>query len=91
MAFLPTRHPVDSLLDLIVERLRRLLMSDWLKLGVALIGYGILTWSMVQQHEYRLDKIESTLETHLTKHEEQYETIQKTLMDLKLEVARLPR
>jgi hypothetical protein len=90
MAYFPI-SPTQSLLEIIRERLRRLAMSDWLKLGIVMIGYGILTWSMVQQHEYRLDKIETTLETHLTKHEEQYETIQKTLMDLKLEVARLPR
>lgn len=66
-------------------------MSDWLKLGIALVGYGILTWSMVQQHEYRLDKIENSLESHLAKHEEQYEIIQKTLMDIKLDIARLSK
>lgn len=91
MAFLPYMPPRASLLDLIVERLRRLTMNDWLKLAVTLLGFGILTWSSVQKLEYRVDKIETTLEQHLDKHEMQYDSIQKSLRDIEIQLTRLSK
>lgn len=84
-------HPQDSLLELIAARLRRLTMNDWLKLGVTLLGFGILTWSAVQKLEYRVDKIETTLEQHLDKHEAQYESLQKSLRDIDIQLTRLQK
>jgi Holliday junction resolvasome RuvABC endonuclease subunit len=66
-------------------------MSDWLKLAVTLLGFGILTWSSVQKLEYRVDKIETTLEQHLDKHEAQYDTIQKSLRDIEIQLTRLQK
>lgn len=91
MAYLPFTSPQGSLLDLIVERLRRLTMNDWLKLAVTLLGFGILTWSSVQKLEYRVDKIETTLEQHLDKHEAQYDSIQKSLRDIEIQLTRLQK
>ena len=91
MAYLPFTSPQGSLLDLIVERLRRLTMNDWLKLAVTLLGFGILTWSSVQKLEYRVDKIETTLEQHLDKHEVQYDSIQKSLRDIEIQLTRLQK
>ncbi len=31
-------------------------MSDWIKIGLTLAGFAIITWASVQQHEYRLDQ-----------------------------------
>ena len=66
-------------------------MNDWLKLAVTLLGFGILTWSSVQKLEYRVDKIETTLEQHLIKHESQAEETQRLLRDLSVQVARLQK
>ena len=84
-------HPQASLLESLVERLRRTRMSEWLKLALTVGGFAVVTWSMVQQHEYRLDKIESSMETHLSKHEEQNQQIQKTLTQIQIELSRLTR
>lgn len=64
-------------------------MNDWLKLGVTILGFGIITWSAVQQHEYRLDKLEHSLEVHLDKHEEQNAALIKGITQLQIDVGRL--
>lgn len=89
MAYLPTLSPQDSLLGLIAKRLRELTMNDWLKLGITVLGFGIITWSAVQQHEYRLDKLEQTFETHLDKHDEQNAAIVRSLTQIQVDVSRL--
>ena len=89
MAFIA--HPQVSLLASIADRIRRLTMSDWLKLAATLLGFGILTWSSVQKLEYRVDKIETALEQHLDKHEAQYDTIQKSLRDIEIQLTRLQK
>lgn len=89
MAFIA--HPQVSLLASIADRIRRLTMSDWLKLAVTLLGFGILTWSAVQKLEYRVDKIETTLEQHLDKHEAQYDNLQKSLRDIDIQLTRLQK
>ena len=66
-------------------------MNEWIKLGVTLLGFGILTWSSVQKLEYRVDKIETTLEQHLEKHEAQYDDLQKTLRGIAIDLARLQK
>lgn len=66
-------------------------MSEWLKLALTVGGFAVVTWSMVQQHEYRLDKIESSMETHLLKHEEQNNQIQKTLTQIQIDLSKLTR
>lgn len=78
-----------SLLSSIVERLRRATMSDWVKIGLTVGGFAIITWSMVQQHEYRLEKLEHSFESHLAAHDEQYKEIAKTLHDIDVTLARM--
>jgi hypothetical protein len=91
MAFLPPAISQASLLDLIVERLRKTKMSDWIKmLGSAAIAVA-LAYSMLQQHDYRINKLEDTLETHLIKHESQSEETQRLLRDLAVQVARIQK
>lgn len=84
-------HPQVSWLELIAEKLRGKTMNDWLKLAVTLIGVGIMTWSSVQTLEYRVDKIETTLDQHLTKHESQYSDLQRSLRDIELQLTRLQK
>jgi hypothetical protein len=91
MAFIPYHPLPDSPLDLLVKWLRRKTMSDWLKLAITLLGFGVLTWSSVQKLEYRVDKIETTLEQHLDKHEMQYDSIQKSLRDIEIQLTRLQK
>lgn len=79
----------ESLLSSIAERLKRMTMSDWMKIGLTLAGFAIITWSMVQQHEYRLEKLEHSFEMHLAAHDEQYKEIAKTLHDIDVTLARM--
>jgi hypothetical protein len=72
----------ESLLSSIAERLKRMTMSDWMKIGLTLAGFAIITWSMVQQHEYRF-------EMHLAAHDEQFKEISKTLHDIDVTLARM--
>lgn len=58
-------------------------------LAVGAVGAAIITWSMVQTHEYRLDKVESTFETHLKNHDDQNKEIRQTLMEIKEAIGRL--
>lgn len=89
MAVIYPVSPSGSLLSLIVERLRRLRMSDWVKIGLTLAGFAVITWSMVQQHEYRLEKIEHSFEAHLQAHDSQYRDIAKALRDIDIALARM--
>lgn len=91
MVYLPHTHSPVSLLDWIVERLRRLKMSEWIKIALTLSGFAVLTWNSVQTLEYRVDKIETTLEQHLNKHEAQYADIQKSLRDIELQLTRMQK
>lgn len=79
----------ESLLSSIVERLRRLTMSDWVKIGLTLSGFAVITWSMVQQHDYRIEKLEHAFEQHLNAHDEQYKDIAKSLREIDLTLARM--
>jgi chaperonin cofactor prefoldin len=56
---------------------------------VAAVGSALLTWSNVQTHEYRLDKVEATFETHLKNHDDQNKEIRQTLMEIKEAIGRL--
>lgn len=73
----------------IVGRLKEIGMGDWIKTGLGIVGVGIVLWASVQQHGFRLDKIEQTLTVHLEKHEEQNEKIQQALVAIQLEMRSL--
>lgn len=91
MAYLPSAYPQASLLHLIVDRLRKLNMSDWIKIGLTLAGFAIVTWSSVQNLQYRVDKIENNLESHLEKHDAQNREIIRSLQDMELQLTRLQK
>ena len=91
MAVIYPVSPSGSLLSLIVDRLRRLTMNEWVKIGLTISGFAVVTWSMVQQHEYRLEKIEKSFDTHLERHDDQYKEIQRFMRDLEVSIARLGR
>jgi hypothetical protein len=64
-------------------------MNDWVKIGLTLSGFAVITWSMVQQHEYRLEKIEHAFDTHLQSHDSQFREIAKSLRDIDIALARM--
>lgn len=66
-------------------------MSDWLKLGISIAGFAIITWSMVQQHDYRIQKLEDGFETHLAKHDDQNQKLQQTLTQIQIELSKLTK
>jgi hypothetical protein len=89
MAYIPV--PGHSTLEAVIYRIRRIPMSDWVKLGLSLAGFAIITWSMVQQHDYRIQKLENSVDTHLAKHEDQNEQIQKTLTQIQIDLSKLAK
>ncbi len=64
-------------------------MSDWIKIGLTLAGFAIITWASVQQHEYRLDQLEENFKAHLDKHDEQYKKIHRSLREIDLSLTQL--
>ena len=59
-------------------------MSDFLKMVFVVAGVAVTMYVMLQQHEYRLTKVETTIEQHLLKHEQQNEAIQRTLTQIQI-------
>lgn len=80
-----------SWLGLIADWTRTRTMNEWVKIGLTISGFAVVTWSMVQQHEYRLEKIEKSFDAHLERHDDQYKEIQKFMRDLEVSIARLGR
>lgn len=64
-------------------------MSDWVKLGLTAAGSVAVVWNMVQQHEYRLDKVESAFEKHLDAHDRDSKEIQRALNAIDLKLTRM--
>lgn len=61
-------------------------MSDWIKLALTAAGSIAVVWNMVQQHEYRIDKVETAFDKHLETHNQDLKEIRQSLnvIDLKL-------
>lgn len=68
------------------SRLRGMNMLDWIKTGLSLAGLAVLLWASVQQHGFRLDQIEETLQKHLENHESQNKELQATLLKIQLDL-----
>lgn len=83
MAAIPTDTPNW------LEKLRSITMADWIKTALGLAGIGIVMWSAVQQHGYRLDHLEHAIDMHLEKHERQNDEIQAALTQIQVQMARL--
>lgn len=64
-------------------------MSDWMKIGLTVCGFAIVTWASVQQHEYRIDKLEHSFDAHLQKHDDQYREIQQTMREVEIALTRM--
>jgi len=64
-------------------------MNDWIKtLGSAVVAVAV-AWSMLQQHDYRLNKLEHSFEEHLDKHDEQNTAMIRSLTQIQIDVSRL--
>ena len=61
-------------------------MSYWIKLALTAAGSIAVVWNMVQQHEYRIDKVETAFDKHLEAHNQDLKEIRQSLnvIDLKL-------
>lgn len=64
-------------------------MNEWLKLGLTIGGVLVAMYVLQQQQEYRLTKLETSLEKHLERHEEQNISIQKTLMQIQIKLGQM--
>ena len=88
MAFIPRQEPFWVLA---AKKLGDLSMNDWAKIALVIAGTAIVTWSAVQQHEYRISKIEDSFESHLLRHEDQSREIQQSLKKIELDLTRLQK
>lgn len=61
-------------------------MSELLKMATMVAVLGISMYVKSQEHEYKIQMLDKTLSAHLDKHEDQYETIQKSLVDLRIQL-----
>lgn len=73
-------NPID-----IRFKLKEILMSEWVRMALALIGLAIVAWNQLQTLEYKVNKLEAGIE----KNETRYEEIKDILLDLKVSNARL--
>lgn len=64
-------------------------MSDWIKLALTAAGSIAVVWNMVQQHEYRLEKIEVAFEKHLEAHNQDLKDIRQSLNVIELKLTRM--
>ncbi|MEY3746923.1 MAG: hypothetical protein RL194_382 [Pseudomonadota bacterium] len=64
-------------------------MSDWIKLALTAAGSIAVVWNMVQQHEYRLEKIEVAFEKHLEAHNQDLKEIRQSLNVIELKLTRM--
>ena len=64
-------------------------MSDWLKIGLTILGVAVTVYVMVQQHDFRIARLESGFEKHLSTHETQYREIEGTLTQIQIGLGRL--
>lgn len=78
-----------SWLGLIADWWRQRTMSDWLKIGLTVAGFAVVTWASVQQHEYRLVQLEHAFDEHLKNHDVQFKEISKTLHDIDITLTRM--
>ena len=62
---------------------------DWVKIGITLLGVAVTVYVMVQQHDYRLGRLEDGMERHLATHETQYREIEQTLVQIQIGLGRI--
>lgn len=61
-------------------------MSELLKMATMVAVLGISMYVKSQEHEYKIQYLDVSLAKHLDKHEEQYENIQRTLTDMRIQL-----
>ena len=61
-------------------------MSELLKMATMVAVLGISMYVKSQEHEYRIQYLDASLAKHLDKHEEQYEAIQKSITDMRIQL-----
>ena len=64
-------------------------MADWLKIGLTMVGVAVTVWVMVQEHDFRIARLESGFDKHLATHEVQYKEIEGTLTQIQIGLGRL--
>lgn len=64
-------------------------MSDWLKIGLTILGVAVTVYVMVQEHDFRIARLETGFDKHLSTHEAQYKEIEGTLTQIQIGLGRL--
>lgn len=64
-------------------------MQKWLEAWLIIIGATLTTYSLIQNHDYRIKQLEVGLDIHKEKHEQQAKDIDVRLGRIELAVGRI--
>lgn len=67
-------------------------MSEWIKIVLTIIGVVLATYvtmtSSLDNHAFRINQLEKTIDKHIEQHNVEYKEIQSMLMDLKVNLVK---
>jgi len=61
-------------------------MDKYLHIVITLVGAALIAWALIQTHEVRLDKLETSFDKHLQLHDNLNNQFQATLTKIQLDV-----
>ena len=71
------------------KKIQGVRMNEWIKYILGIAAAALITWNMVQVHEYRLGKIETAFAGHIEAHEKDIEEIKDSLEAIHIDITRL--
>ena len=64
-------------------------MQKWLEAGLIILGATLMTYSLIQNHDYRIKQLEISLENHKDKHDLQFKEVETRLSRIELAIGRI--
>ena len=65
------------------------MMQKWLEAGLIILGATLTTYSLIQNHDYRIKQLEVSLENHKEKHDQQFKEVEIRLSRIELAINRI--
>jgi len=83
---MPVLQGVDALNDHFTWNIK---MERWLEAALVIFGATITTYALIQNHDYRIGRLETGLNEHIDKHELQAKEIDARLGRIELAIGRI--
>ena len=64
-------------------------MDKWIEAALIIFGATVTTYALIQNHDYRINKLEYGLSEHIDKHELQAKEIDSRLGRIELAIGRI--